>query len=80
MEVCNAIVCRYEIMTDCWNGEPVLRPTFTDLVNRIELVLNPPKKGAAAAKEPQYLNIDKPAANQDYLEPIIAQSAKPVEI
>lgn len=70
-------------MMDCWNAEPVMRPTFTDLVNRIELILNPPKKdNRASTKEPQYFNVDKP--NQDYLEPVGSPtgtlSNRPIEV
>jgi hypothetical protein len=68
--------CSYQIMLDCWNAQPILRPSFTDLVNRIELMLNPtarpkPPSTAAAAEEPEqiYMNLSRTDA-QDYLHPV----------
>lgn len=43
------------MMGECWNEVPERRPTFTDLVNRLELLLNPPKK-RGAEEEPLYIN------------------------
>ncbi len=61
--------CRYDIMLECWNTEPYQRPTFVDLVNRVELILNPVKKTRAG--EPSYVNLDR-APSKDYLEPSIS--------
>jgi len=30
---------RYKIMLDCWNHDPCLRPTFTELVSRFDALL-----------------------------------------
>ena len=72
-------------MTDCWNASPELRPTFNDLVNRLEHLLSPPRgagaqggqdgasssPGGTRSGEPTYINVaDAPADNQDYLKPI----------
>ena len=59
-------------MLDCWNAQPILRPSFTDLVNRIELMLNPTARAAKPAPdEPEqiYMNMSSTDA-QDYLHPV----------
>lgn len=60
-------------MTDCWLEVPERRPTFTDLVNRLELLLNPPKKNRSVVKEteeePTYINVAD-TEGHDYLHPI----------
>lgn len=57
-------------MMDCWQALPEARPTFTDLVNRIELLLNPTRPtGEGAEHEPSYLNLVESNV-QDYLKPI----------
>ena len=55
-------------MLECWNAEPILRPTFVDLVNRIELILNPPRKQKTGPGESAYVNLER-APSRDYLEP-----------
>jgi hypothetical protein len=60
-------------MTDCWHNVPETRPTFPDLVNRLELLLNPPKRNRAVVKEseeePTYINVTDPEVH-DYLHPV----------
>lgn len=66
------MMLRYSIMTDCWQALPEARPTFTDLVNRIELLLAPSQKrdsGDGETNEPNYLNVVA-ISNQDYLKPV----------
>ncbi|ESO07516.1 hypothetical protein HELRODRAFT_110475 [Helobdella robusta] len=49
----------YAMMNDCWLEIPERRPTFTDLVNRLEVLLNPPKRRRVSQKEddePLYIN------------------------
>lgn len=65
------MMLRYDIMMDCWQALPEARPTFTDLVNRIELLLTPSQKRASGdgeTNEPNYLNVE--ISNQDYLKPV----------
>lgn len=58
-------------MTDCWQESPERRPTFTDLVNRIELLLNPPRHNPSSDKNAgSYVNIPSHDPIQDYLKPI----------
>ena len=62
---------RYALMMDCWQESPERRPTFTDLVNRIELLLNPPRYNPSSDKnERSYINIPSHDPIQDYLKPI----------
>lgn len=38
----NIIMCfayRYDVMNDCWNKEPEERPTFTELVSTLSLMM-----------------------------------------
>ena len=60
-------------MTDCWLDVPERRPTFTDLVNRLEVLLNPPKRHQAGTEvvddEPTYMNTSDPKS-KDYLQPV----------
>ena len=63
-------------MTDCWHAEPEIRPSFTDLVNRIELMLNPPPKTPArtSTQQPEegeqiYMNLSRQDSH-DYLHPV----------
>ena len=66
-----SVFCRYAIMLDCWLEVPERRPTFTDLVNRLELLLNPPKKNRSSKEtedEPTYINVTDPG--HDYLHPV----------
>lgn len=58
-------------MTDCWNRYPENRPTFADLVNRLELLLNPPKKRQSNSQEPMYVNFNE-FDHAEYLNPISA--------
>ena len=58
-------------MKDCWNTYPSNRPTFADLVNRLELLLNPPKKRQSHSQEPMYVNFSE-FDNAEYLNPISA--------
>ena len=67
-------------MTDCWQELPERRPTFTDLVNRIEVLLNPPRtkntdKHSDNTKEPTYINVKDEEYIQDYLKPKVAAAA-----
>ena len=72
------MICSYAIMSDCWHEVPERRPTFTDLVNRLELLLNPPKKRqsgtAEVEEEPTYINVADTEA-RDYLHPINSASS-----
>lgn len=65
---------RYSIMLDCWQALPEARPTFTDLVNRIELLLNPQQSRASSDSEPNYLNVVE-TSGQEYLKPVSNDSA-----
>lgn len=60
----------YKIMCDCWHAKPEKRPSFIDLVNQLELLLNPPskKRFPLDGGEPMYMNIR--LESSDYLEPI----------
>jgi len=64
-------------MTDCWHNVPETRPTFTDLVNRLELLLNPPKKNRSVVREvedePTYINVAD-TEGHDYLHPITEEN------
>jgi len=75
------VFCSYAIMTDCWHEVPERRPTFTDLVNRLELLLNPPKKHQSGApeteEEPTYINVADSEA-RDYLNPTTRDYLNPV--
>ena len=60
-------------MMDCWTEVPEHRPTFTDLVNRLELLLTPPQEGGSGgggsrptSREPTYLNVHE----SQYLKPV----------
>jgi len=70
--------CSYAIMSDCWHDVPEQRPTFTDLVNRLELLLNPPKKRQSSVPEtddePTYINVADTEA-RDYLHPVDSSSS-----
>lgn len=66
----------YKIMIECWHAEPQTRPSFTDLVNRIEILLYPPGKRPTPSQasdgtegEPLYMNIRK-TGSTDYLQPV----------
>ena len=66
-------------MSDCWLEVPERRPTFTDLVNRLELLLNPPQKKhhsgtAEEEEEPTYINVADTEA-RDYLNPVDSASS-----
>lgn len=59
-------------MLECWHADPDIRPTFTDLVNRIELLLNPPRRKVhedTSGDEPMYVNIRK-THSTEYLKPV----------
>jgi len=75
---CLCVCCSYAIMTDCWHEVPERRPTFTDLVNHLELLLNPPKKHQSGVpeteEEPTYINVADSEA-RDYLHPINSASS-----
>ena len=66
----------YAIMSDCWHEVPERRPTFTDLVNRLELLLNPPKPHPqpSEVEEPTYINVADTEA-RDYLDPINSKTS-----
>ena len=32
-------ICRYTLMSSCWNENPLMRPSFTDIVNQLEYLL-----------------------------------------
>lgn len=53
-------------MADCWQKVAERRPSFPDLVNRLEVLLNPPRKryptSSAADEEPLYVNVAEPAS------------------
>lgn len=55
-------------MLECWSGVPERRPSFGGLVNRIEVLVNPPQSLQQHNDGPTYNNI----AGQDsgeYLKP-----------
>lgn len=61
---------RYRIMADCWQMVAERRPTFPDLVNRLEVLLNPPRRrrptvDSAADEEPLYANATDPSSVGD---------------
>ena len=68
-------VLSYKIMLDCWHEIPERCPSFADLVNRLEMLLNPSKKNepsipeAPPANEPMYMNISK-TDSVEYLNPV----------
>ena len=57
-------------MLTCWDENPKTRPSFGDLVNCLELILNPTKaqQPKTEEEEPLYMNIDK-SDSIEYLEP-----------
>jgi hypothetical protein len=65
-------------MIDCWHADPDMRPSFTDLVNRIEVLLNPPKRKVRDENsgEPMYMNIKK-TNSIEYLKPVDGQLLPP---
>ena len=67
-----SILFRYKIMMDCWDEVPERRPTFADLVNRLELLLNPPKKRNTSQEESDYQNVDD-LRKDDYLNPVTGE-------
>ena len=63
------LIDSYKIMLDCWHADPDIRPSFIDLVNRIELLLNPPRKRESEEPfEPMYMNI-RNTTSTEYLRP-----------
>ena len=59
-------------MLSCWHADPDMRPEFVDLVNRLGLLLNPPKRRAVSEEdsgEPMYVNIRK-TNSTEYLKPL----------
>ena len=34
-KICSIYACRFEILKNCWEYNPVLRPTFSNLVENI---------------------------------------------
>ena len=58
-------------MMDCWEAIPERRPSFTDLVNRLEVLLSPPKRQSGLSTpdgEPTYINVTD-QESQGYLKP-----------
>ncbi len=53
-------------MYSCWNRNPTLRPTFADLVNRLELIINPAPQ--QEDEEPIYMNVTS-SDSTEYLSP-----------
>ena len=62
-------------MCECWHAKPEKRPSFIDLVNQLELLLNPPSKRRFPLDggEPMYMNIR--LESSDYLEPIATEDS-----
>ena len=55
-------------MMSCWDEKPMARPSFGDLVNSLELILNPTQvqaSGSNEMEEPLYMNIH---SSMEYLE------------
>ena len=49
----------YQIMLECWSVNPDERPLFADLVNSLELLINPPEQQPSSDDgEPLYMNRD----------------------
>ena len=64
-------------MLQCWNKIPERRPTFSELVNQIEILLNPSRNqpqqqrsgDASEVEEPSYINVADQDDDGDYLKP-----------
>lgn len=58
-------------MQACWQENPKKRPTFIDLVNTMELMLNPPPKRPTPeedGEEPMYMNVTRPESGEYHLD------------
>jgi len=60
----------YKIMCECWHARPEKRPSFIDLVNQLELLLNPPSKKRFPLDGGEPMNMNIRLESSDYLEPI----------
>jgi len=36
---CHLIHDRYELMSECWNEDPSSRPSFSELIDRLEVIM-----------------------------------------
>ena len=68
------------IMYRCWMRNPDERPTFADLVNRLELIINPPRPthggdtDAPLEQEPIYMNVTS-SDSADPLNPVTTNTS-----
>ena len=65
-------------MLACWHADPDMRPIFVDLVNRLEVLLNPPKRRTVSEEdsgEPMYVNIRK-TNSSEYLKPLDSSTSE----
>ena len=69
---------RYQVMYRCWLKNPDERPTFADLVNKLELIINPPPHlSDEEEEEPVYMNVTS-SDSAEYLSPVTSHTAVPV--
>ena len=39
LSFCHLIPDRYELMSECWNEDPSSRPSFSQLIDRLEVIM-----------------------------------------
>ena len=65
-------------MYGCWLKNPGERPTFADLVNKLELIINPPPRPRdEEEEEPIYMNVTS-SDSAEYLSPVTSNTSVPV--
>ena len=71
------LFCRYQVMYSCWVKNPDERPTFADLVNKLELIINPPPRlSEEEEEEPIYMNVTS-SDSAEYLSPVASHTSVP---
>jgi len=48
---------RYELMSECWNEDPSSRPSFSELIDRLEVIMT---------KDVPYCDLDKHDESHSY--------------
>nr|WOX59922.1 receptor tyrosine kinase PVR2B1a [Carcinus maenas] len=59
----------YELMLECWEGEPMNRPSFREAVHRLDSLLQPELKGEYLSMNDQYVRMNEERFKEqpDYL-------------
>ena len=64
-------------MYRCWLKNSDERPTFADLVNKLELIINPPPRlSDEEEEEPIYMNVTS-SDSAEYLSPVTSHTSVP---